>query len=89
MMIFAPWDAATVTTLNRFQQNSYFHPFTCGNDPCRCDLVATADGWTCPACRNWQQYWAHDFMANADVLDAFDARLADARASFNARHAEE
>ena len=44
------------------------HPFTCGNDLCRgvsgqhASLIASEDGWHCPAC-DYTQNWAHGFMA--------------------------
>lgn len=76
MKVSTPWTAKQVAALNRWQAAGTVHPFTCGND--RSDeahtryadamhidngqLVATADGWRCPACNNYRQNWAHDFM---------------------------
>lgn len=73
--IEAPFDEAQVAALNAWQADPMRHPFTCGND--RSDaahavqaaaagsepglLVATADGWRCPAC-GYAQGWAHSFM---------------------------
>ncbi len=54
-----------------------YHPFTCGGDRSdevhvdvankRGDrdfglLIATTEGWVCPAC-SYRQAWAHAFMA--------------------------
>ncbi len=74
--ILPPWDQATVDALNRYQRAGNFHPFTCGNersderhhvyartngDPDLGLLVATPEGWICPAC-DYTQKWAHAFM---------------------------
>lgn len=53
------------------------HPFTCGGTTgdgrdCRHDLVATEDGWVCPACA-YTQNWAHDFMADFSWKATYDA----------------
>jgi hypothetical protein len=73
----APWTDEQVVALNAFQTAGRFHPFTCGNDRGdenhrkvakeRGDrdfglLVATKEGWVCPAC-DYRQNWAHPFMA--------------------------
>jgi hypothetical protein len=76
MKIEAPWTDEQVANLNRWQENGRVHPFTCGSGD-RMDaahrkiqerdggdfgqLVATLDGWVCPAC-DYRQNWAHDFM---------------------------
>jgi len=65
---FAPWTEGQVAQLNANQRNPMRHPFTCGNDPCRSDLVATHSGWTCPNCGEWKQTWAHNFMLGIDAL---------------------
>jgi hypothetical protein len=74
--LIAPWDDATVASLNRWQAAGYVHPFTCRND--RSDaahrayaafhhqgdfgiLIATRIGWVCPAC-GYHQGWAHAHM---------------------------
>jgi len=62
-MIYAPFTTEQVKSLNDFQQSGYFHPFTCGNENCRADLIATEFGWVCPACE-YTQKWAHEFMTN-------------------------
>ena len=70
--IDAPWTAEQVAALNRWQELSYFHPFT---HSCGTVLVATADGWVCTdiGCKVYDdeaatfpavvQTWAHDSMA--------------------------
>lgn len=73
----APWTAEQVAALNRWQANADVHPFTCGSgvrmdaahrafqashpDQDFGQLVATENGWACPAC-GYRQAWAHDFM---------------------------
>lgn len=67
-ILTAPWTADQVANLNRHQQAGVFHPFTCGRREQHPDdpgvLVATVDGWICPAdgC-GYGQAWAHPFMA--------------------------
>lgn len=53
-----PWTAEITIGLNRLQNDRNFHPYTCGN--CRAVLVATTEGWKCPAdgC-GYTQDWAH------------------------------
>jgi hypothetical protein len=45
--IHAPWDELTVLSLNEYQHDKNFHPYTC---VCQEVLVATKDGWFCPMC---------------------------------------
>ncbi len=75
--IEAPFTDTQVAALNAWQADQTRHPFTCGGD--RSDaahaaraeqageepglLVATTDGWRCPAC-GYAQGWAHSFMAS-------------------------
>ncbi len=66
----APWTEAEVASLNEYQKDGLFHPFTCAN---RGDglhhethnqmglLMATTDGWVCQDC-DYTQDWAHSFM---------------------------
>lgn len=70
------WTDEQVAALNAYQARDDSHPFTCGSDN-RGDeahravqdedggdlgqLVATRQGWICPAC-DYRQFWAHDFM---------------------------
>lgn len=78
-LVNAPWTCEQVATLNRYQREAPMHPFTCGSnnrmdaahtahqkesgDRDYGLLVATPDGWACPAC-DYTQTWAHDFMAD-------------------------
>lgn len=79
-----PWTAEQVEALNSFQRSGQFHPFTCGSDRGddvhrriakeRGDsddglLIATVDGWRCPAC-DYRQAWAHAGMAAAVLAPA-------------------
>ena len=65
--ISAPFTPEQVMALNRFQTSGEMHPFTCGQrdehpeDPGI--LVAINHGWVCPAACDYEQDWAHDFMA--------------------------
>lgn len=62
-MAEAPFTPEQVESLNGFQKCGCVHPFTCGGDKCRSDLVATEEGWVCPNC-DYTQNWAHEFMAD-------------------------
>ena len=78
------WTEEQVAALNAFQDRGDVHPFTCGSDNRSDDahkaaqqeeggdlgqLVATRQGWICPAC-SYRQFWAHDFMfARAALKD--------------------
>jgi hypothetical protein len=69
--ILAPWSAEQVAALNRFQADGGMHPFTCGNEhPAHLSPVlwATTAGWRCNiiGC-NYEQDWAHAFMADPDA----------------------
>jgi hypothetical protein len=67
--IEAPWTKEQVEGLNRFQEEGWMHPFTCGSgnrtDEHHLDgegkLVATENGWICPFCP-YTQDWAWDMM---------------------------
>lgn len=72
MHIEAPFTAAEVEALNRFQQQPWFHPFTCPqrgdgkhhSNPVDLGLLrATEQGWICEDC-SYTQTWAHAFMAD-------------------------
>lgn len=60
----APWNAETVKSLNHWQSDGKFHPYTCANgrDERHLDgegvLIATENGWKCPYCE-YTQDWAH------------------------------
>ncbi len=77
MSVKAPFTPEQVDALNEYQKGHRFHPFTCGSGRRTDDahskvkremglsdwgtLVATPDGWICPAC-DYTQDWAHEFM---------------------------
>jgi hypothetical protein len=66
--IRAPFTPEQVDSLNGFQMQSYWHPFTCGNDLCKLRnpeniLIAMTSGWHCLFCP-YHQEWAHSFMAD-------------------------
>lgn len=65
-MIRAPWTDKQVESLNAFQRDGRFHPFTCPGERMEClpdrTLVATPNGFVC-RCGEYVQKWAHDFMA--------------------------
>jgi hypothetical protein len=75
--LLAPWTPDQVGNINAYQLSGVAHPFTCGRDDClygdavvgghnragRTVLLATMDGWECPAC-GWTQDWALTFMAD-------------------------
>jgi hypothetical protein len=60
----APWTEEQVESLNEFQESGVFHPFTCGTEGCRQDLVAASDGWHCSKCGLHRQDWAHEWMSD-------------------------
>lgn len=59
------WTRQQVTNLNDFQKSGCFHPFTCGKEDCRADLIATVNGWIC-VYDDYTQDWAYDFMLEFD-----------------------
>lgn len=90
-ILHAPWTPEQVTTLNRYQRDERFHPFTCGSGN-RTDefhavkvreldlhdagqLHATVNGWVCPAC-DYTQPWALMVMLDmVELRDRLDAQL--------------
>ena len=70
LTVNAPWTNEQVKVLNQSQQRTDLHPFTCPN---RGDgkhgwlwgdhgtLIATPDGWICPAC-GYTQNWAYEIQ---------------------------
>lgn len=71
--IEAPFTLRQVELLNKYQENSAFHPYTCGNDSNHI-LVADIDGWRCPEC-DYKQNWAHRAsceVANYDSKSSWD-----------------
>lgn len=63
-LVEAPFSVDQIQSLNEYQKAGIFHPFTCGTDGCRDDLIATGEGWRCPSCMKHEQNWAHTFMAD-------------------------
>jgi hypothetical protein len=66
--VHAPFTPDQVDSLNGFQAQDYWHPFTCGNDLCRQRnrdgiLIAMTGGWYCLFCP-YTQGWAHSFMTD-------------------------
>ncbi|MBR0741203.1 hypothetical protein JQ581_30150 [Bradyrhizobium liaoningense] len=60
--IKAPWTAAQVLALNRWQHSPFAHPFTCGGKHGQqTALFAHITGWMCPLC-DYRQDWAHGYM---------------------------
>jgi|GEM_PF-1324980 len=55
-MARAPWTDAQIDCLQVRQNNSAYHPYTCGNDSSHDNLVPTKMGWLCPDC-NYKQDW--------------------------------
>ena len=69
-MIYAPWTIEQVRTINDFQQLEHLHPFTCGTEGCRADLVATVRGWICLFC-DYTQGWCMSTQADRMILETF------------------
>ena len=68
--IYAPWTDEQVMQLNRFQRSPFVHPFTCPSERHDAVLMASRNNWECPYpdC-DYTQNWAHDFMADHELLD--------------------
>ena len=80
----APFTPEEVANLQAYQNAGIFHPFTCGNEKCRADLVPTTNGWICPrdGC-GYTQNWAHEFMMDGSATrqkELWDAAIAQAEA---------
>lgn len=82
----APWTPEQVAALNRYQERSDFHPFTCDDTnrhhpQVRWVLVAREDGWHCPAegC-GYTQDWAYPFMLQPPPRDRANEMLEAMRA---------
>ena len=56
--VYAPWGQDLVDELNEQQRHRRFHPYTCGVSSTHGEgyLVATVNGWICPAC-SYAQGW--------------------------------
>lgn len=64
-----PFTDKQVELLNRFQNLSTIHPFTCRKSSCRAALRATSEGWVCDNCDDGvQQKWAYKFMADEEII---------------------
>jgi hypothetical protein len=59
----APFTPDEVASLDAFQRSGVWNPFTCRDEACRRELVATEAGWNCPACP-YTQDWAYTWMAD-------------------------
>jgi hypothetical protein len=67
----APWTEDQVASLNAYQADPPFHPYTCffdggiqhGDLGSETRLVAHADGWHCPEC-SYTQDWAQSSLAD-------------------------
>jgi hypothetical protein len=68
--LYAPWTAEQVQVLNRFQREAHIHPLTCGKCTPHSVLVATIDGWYCPAGCDYRQDWAPKYMTDPRMLKA-------------------
>lgn len=67
-MIKAPFTPEQIDALNKYQNSGIFHPYTCGNEKCRQDLIATENGWICPCCE-YTQNWAHDILPSKNEIE--------------------
>ncbi len=68
--IHAPFTAAQVEALNRWQDRDDVHPFTCARHHGGHGVILRASerGWGCPSGNcGYEQYWAHAFMAVPSV----------------------
>jgi hypothetical protein len=63
--LFAPFTDTELRALNDYQRYGMMHPFTCGSEGCREELVALRHGWRCCRC-GYEQNWAHRWMATTD-----------------------
>ena len=72
--VYAPFTSEQVESINFYQHEGRFHPFTCGSgsrtDESHLDseglLIAKKEGMECPYC-NYKQDWVHEFMADIPV----------------------
>lgn len=62
-MMYAPFTADQIQSINEYQESGNFHPFTCGNSSNHPVLVATQDGMKCPKC-HFCQKWVHEWMSD-------------------------
>lgn len=67
--IYAPWSHQVAAALNRYQENGFGHPFTCGStEHPKAKLVAGMRRWYClqEGCA-YTQNWAWTFMADPEL----------------------
>jgi len=82
-LIDAPFTPEQVHNLNEFQRYAGLHPFTCHSSE-HGSLIATCKGWICRNAEcDYEQKWAHDFMADGSAL----ARQREFIASLDSRFA--
>lgn len=67
------WTQEQVDNLVAWQTCGHVHPYTCGVDKCRADLVPTRTGWICPipGC-GYVQKWAHDMNLDFRPVNPMD-----------------
>jgi hypothetical protein len=61
-IIITPFTEDQVRSINAFQGNGSWHPFTCPK--CGARLKASTVTIQCYACGKWMQSWAYRFMAD-------------------------
>lgn len=64
--VIAPFSQDQVRSINAYQRDGLYHPFTCGESH---PLVATGMGLYCPEDGKFKQFWVHDFMADWSWLE--------------------
>lgn len=55
-MAHQPWSDEDIAFLEKWQRDGAWHPYTCGGESCRADLIPTREGWICPRC-DYKQSW--------------------------------
>ena len=74
--IKVPFTPEQVKNLNEYQVSGAMHEFNCGhpNHPKKGKrsrlkmLVAAPQGWFCPGCGQFTQFWAWPFMADGELV---------------------
>lgn len=67
-----PFTQDEIDSFHGYQNCGYTHPFTCGIQECRDDLVAREDGLHCPA-GHYRQNWCWPWMVNWGWKKAWEA----------------
>lgn len=57
MLLYAPFTSEQIEKLNKYQSNSFVHPYTCKNGHI---LIPEKEGLICYKCY-YSQNWIHDF----------------------------